>query len=144
MLFRNRALRKLIASGLILIILVMSIYAEKVGIDSPGFSMSRKGYGRVNAESLIPLVEDKDFLLVNVHIPFDGEIKGTDLNIPYNQINRIVEAIPDRDSRIVIYCRSGSMSAAAAKELASLGYVNITELVGGYNAWQRAGGLMEN
>jgi rhodanese-related sulfurtransferase len=88
-------------------------------------------------------VEDKDFLLVNVHIPYDGEIKGTDLNIPYNQINRIVEAIPDLNSRIVLYCRSGSMSASASKELASRGYVNITELVGGYNAWQRAGGPME-
>ena len=54
----------------------------------------------------------------------------------------IDKAVPDKDQAIVLYCRSGSMSSSTGKELADLGYTNIIELKGGYNAWNRAGGDM--
>ena len=47
--------------------------------------------------------------------------------------------LPAKDAPIVIYCRSGNMSAQAATELVGAGYTQVYELDGGTNAWQSAG-----
>ena len=107
-----------------------------------GADMSSRGYARIDAENLMAEMDIKDFQLINVHIPYGGEIPGTDADIAYNRVEDITAMYPDKEQTLVLYCRSGSMSAAASAELTSLGYKNIIELKGGYNAWQRAGGEM--
>jgi rhodanese-related sulfurtransferase len=37
------------------------------------------------------------------------------------------------------YCRSGSMSTTAAREMVKAGYTNIFNLDGGFRAWSQAG-----
>ena len=50
----------------------------------------------------------------------------------------------DKDAAVVLYCRSGPMSVRAATALAGLGYTRVYSLVGGFNAWGRAGLPMVN
>jgi rhodanese-related sulfurtransferase len=78
--------------------------------------------------------------MINVHIPYEGELPQTDAFIPYNDIEANMSQLPaDKNARIVLYCRSGRMSDEAAGNLAELGYTNIVEVDGGMQSWQAAG-----
>lgn len=99
-------------------------------------------YTNMTPLELKTMLKNKDFVFVNVHIPFEGNIPNTDLSIPYDQIaeSSYLSQLPaDKSAKIVLYCRSGHMSAIAAEELISLGYPNIWNLKGGMVDWERAG-----
>ncbi|MDP2743937.1 MAG: rhodanese-like domain-containing protein [Dehalococcoidia bacterium] len=97
-------------------------------------------YRDIAPAKLREMLEKKDFTLVNVHIPYEGEITGTDLFVPYNQMEQNITRLPaDKGARIVLYCRSGSMSTAASKTLVRLGFTNVWNLTGGMIEWKRQG-----
>lgn len=97
-------------------------------------------YVDVSADRLSAMLAAKDFVLVNVHVPYEGELAKTDAFIPYDQIAAQTAALPaDKTAKIVLYCRSGSMSAIAARTLVGLGYTNVYNLDGGMNAWRARG-----
>jgi rhodanese-related sulfurtransferase len=97
-------------------------------------------YTNVSVEELQTILENKDFTFVNVHIPFAGDIPNTDLSIPFDEIEQNLDQLPtEKDEKILLYCRSGSMSSVAAKTLVSLGYTNVWNLDGGFNDWKAAG-----
>ena len=78
-------------------------------------------------------------VVVNVHIPYDGQLAGTDLFLPYDRIAARAGVLPSTATRLAIYCRTGRMSAIAARTLRRMGYRRIVELRGGMRAWQRDG-----
>jgi rhodanese-related sulfurtransferase len=82
-------------------------------------------------------------LAVNVHVPDEGSIAGTDLSIPFDQIAVRRAELPDPGTPLAIYCRSGNMSATAAETLAGLGFGDIVELEGGMLAWEETGRQLE-
>jgi rhodanese-related sulfurtransferase len=102
-------------------------------------TVSGGSYTEVSVAELQTMLANKDFSLVNVHIPFEGNIAGTDLSIPYDQIAQNLDKLPGKDAKIVLYCRSGRMSTMAAETLVGLGYTNIWNLSGGMAAWEQAG-----
>jgi rhodanese-related sulfurtransferase len=96
-------------------------------------------YTDVSVAELQTMLENKDFTFINVHVPFEGDIAGTDLSIPYDQIEQNLDKLPDKNAKIVLYCRSDRMSNIAAKILVDLGYANIYNLDGGMVDWEGAG-----
>jgi rhodanese-related sulfurtransferase len=106
----------------------------------PSWSMGQKGYVNISLDQFVEMLKKKDFILINVHIPYEGEIPGTDLFIPYNAIDQYKEKLPrQKDAKIVLYCRTGRMSAIAAEKLVQLGYTRIFEFHGGMREWERSG-----
>ncbi len=122
--------------------------AQDTARDTAGGSASRVGekvtvaagsYTRVSPEELSGALQGGDLLLVNTHVPFAGDIPGTDFSVPYAQIEESLERLPaDKGTRIALYCRSGSMSASASKTLVRLGYKDVWDLRGGMEAWEAA------
>lgn len=97
-------------------------------------------YVDVSPEELWSMLAAKDFTLVNVLPEYIGEIEETDLIIPRDEMAGRLDELPAQlDSKIVVYCRSGNNSAAAATALVGAGYTNIWNLDGGMNAWVDAG-----
>jgi rhodanese-related sulfurtransferase len=96
------------------------------------------GYADVTAEQLQPLVEGKDFLLVNVNSSAAEIIPGTDFTIPFDQIEENLDLFPRKDQPTVLYCQAGGLSRSAVLDLVELGFTNIIWLNGGINAWKRA------
>jgi len=106
-------------------------------------AVPKGGFAELSVATLKALLDrgEKDFLLVNVHVPYVGEIPGTDLVIPYDRIPAYLDRLPEeRATPLVVYCRSGAMSRAAVRTLVELGYTRVYDVIGGMNAWREAGG----
>jgi rhodanese-related sulfurtransferase len=102
-------------------------------------------YWSLSVQELQGMLSDKDFPLVNVHVPFQGDLPATDISIPFDQIGDHLDQLPeDRDAVVVLYCRSGTMGVQAATTLAERGYTRVYNLVGGFRAWEAAGLPMVN
>ena len=97
-------------------------------------------YTRITPAQLNQMLKGKDFFFVNTHIPYEGEIAQTDAFIPFDQTAQRLSQYPaDNRAKIVVYCRSGRMSASAAEALVQAGYTNVWDLDGGMIAWEQAG-----
>ena len=117
------------------------IYANSIEEGQAGTSAR---YVDVTPEQLEKGLKQKNFTLINVHTPFEGRIKGTDLEIPFDQIDKSLDQLPkSKSTPIVLYCRSGRMSEIAAERLLDLGYKNVFNLQGGMEGWEKAGFALE-
>jgi sulfur-carrier protein adenylyltransferase/sulfurtransferase len=52
---------------------------------------------------------------------------------------QIENAVPDRDTPVVLYCAGGVRSLFAAQALEQLGYTNVASMSGGFQAWKSQG-----
>ena len=102
--------------------------------------VSGGSYRNIASEQLWTMLQKKDFVLINVHIPYEGELPQTDMFIPYNAIDQNIDRLPqDKAARVVLYCMSGRMSAIAAETMVNLGYTNVLNLKEGMREWQQKG-----
>jgi hydroxyacylglutathione hydrolase len=72
----------------------------------------------------------------------DGHIPGS-RNIPVGYVGEEISNVPD-DKPVVFQCQTGRRSSIAASVAAANGRNDIYNLVGGFGAWEEAGGEIES
>lgn len=130
-------MRKL--STLVLALVAVLVFAScSNGSDEAGASGGGPGWTRLSPQELNELMASEDVYLVNVHVPDEGQIPGTDANISYTELADRASELPT-DQTLVLYCRSGNMSTQAAADLVAAGRTGFYELDRGFIAWNDAG-----
>jgi rhodanese-related sulfurtransferase len=109
-----------------------TVGAPKLGKISVGNSF----YTNISPDELKAMLDKKDSVLINVHTPYFGEIADTNLFIPFNELEKNLDKLPqDKNAKLVLYCRTSMMSTPASEALVKLGFTNVFNLAGGMNAW---------
>lgn len=95
-------------------------------------------YQQISQDEAKNMMDTQEVIVLDVREQdeFDaGHIPGA-LLLPVGTISESSAAavIPEHDSVVLVYCRSGNRSKTASSALAELGYTNIYEF-GGINTW---------
>lgn len=82
------------------------------------------------------------FVLIDVREESEwaaGHAKGA-LHICRGILERDIEThVPDKNTKIVLYCGGGYRSVLSAESLGKMGYTDVISLDGGWRAWKEAG-----
>ena len=96
------------------------------------------GYQQITQEEAKEMMDSQEVVILDVREQdeYDSDhIPGAVL-LPVGTIDETTAAqvIPEKDSTVLVYCRSGNRSKTASAALADLGYTNIYEF-GGISTW---------
>lgn len=99
---------------------------------------SGTSYQQITQEEAKGMMDTQEVIILDVREQSEydsGHIPGAVL-LPVGSIDEETAAavIPEKDSTVLVYCRSGNRSKTASSGLAGLGYTNIYEF-GGINTW---------
>ena len=99
---------------------------------------SSDGYQQITQEEAKEMMDTQEVIILDVREQDEydgGHIPGAVL-LPLGSISEesAARVIPEKDTTVLVYCRSGSRSKKAAKALAELGYTGIYEF-GGIRTW---------
>ena len=103
---------------------------------------SNSSINQMNSDELLDFIEINNAILVDVRTQDEynsGYIENS-LNIDYlsNDFSENVEKL-DKNTPIVLYCRSGRRSSLSANKLSKLGFKEIYNLEGGILDWIEIG-----
>ena len=95
-------------------------------------------YRQISQEEAKEMMDTEEVIILDVREQDEydsGHISGAVL-LPVGTISEdtAAEVIPEKDSAVLVYCRSGNRSKTAASALAELGYTSVFEF-GGINTW---------
>ena len=96
------------------------------------------GYTQISQEEAKAMMDAGGAVILDVreqHEFDEGHIPGAAL-LPVGSIDETSagKVIPDKDTVVLVYCRSGNRSKTASDALAALGYTQVYEF-GGINTW---------
>jgi rhodanese-related sulfurtransferase len=93
---------------------------------------------RVNVSTLSRTLENENIQLIDVREYAEfaaGRVVGAKL-IPLGEIEKRQEEI-NHSQKIYVMCRTGNRSNAAQRKLETLGFTNVINVEGGFDAWKK-------
>lgn len=109
----------------------------------PGCLSNSGDWARVDVETFDQAISDNlDAFLLDVRTQSeweqDGHLEDATL-IPHTELESRESELPDdKDSLILLYCRSGNRSQTASQTLVDMGFTNLMELEVGITGWKNA------
>lgn len=97
--------------------------------------LSRLGIKQISPRELD---QKKGMMLLDVRTDKEyegGHIPGS-VHVPLSEVGDKIKKLK-KDKELVVYCQSGNRSIWAIKRLMGMGYTNLYNLKGGFNAWKR-------
>ena len=139
-----------LGAGLAALVVAATITAGCGGSAGKTSSASAKGEERTATSAGAPFARldpaafarhmgDKGAVLIDVHVPYEGELPHTDAFIPFDHVAGASQLPKNRNTEILLYCRTGRMSEIAANTLHAAGYTRLAHLEGGMRAWESSG-----
>ena len=90
-----------------------------------------KNLGAVKADDLTDILAGKKYKLIDVrttHEFSNGHVKDAK-NIPLDTLSKRIEKFaPNKETALLLYCRSGARSGHAKRNLIAMGYKNVRNL----------------
>ena len=101
--------------------------------------MKESTYTQISQEAAKEMMDTQDVIILDVR-ELDEYNAGHIVDAVLLPVGTITEesastVIPEKDSVVLVYCRSGNRSKTASAALAKLGYTNVYEF-GGINMWE--------
>ena len=120
--------------GMILLVLILALSGCGAAPQE-----SSAGYQQITAEEakeMIDTLDDEIILDVREQEEYDTKHIPDAILLPVGMIDEDTAegVIPEKDSVVLVYCRSGNRSKTASNKLAQLGYTQVYEF-GGINDW---------
>ena len=136
---RSASLRSLLPTAAATVLLATACGGEDRAAAPPA-AETAPGAARLLAPGdFARVISRPEVVSINVHVPDEGSLPGTDLEIPFDRLAGRRADLPPPPTPIAVYCRTGRMSATAVDVLARMGYERVAELRGGMVAWERDG-----
>ena len=100
---------------------------------------SADGYQQITQEEAKEMMDTQEVIILDVREQDEYDSGHGAVLLPVGSIDEdtAAEVIPEKDSSVLVYCRSGNRSKTASTVLVELGYTNIYEF-GGINTWPYA------
>ncbi len=107
--------------------------------------INNESINQMNSDELIEFIELNDAILVDVRTEDEynsGYIENS-LNIDYfsNEFSVNADKL-DKNTPIILYCRSGNRSSMSANKISKLGFNEIYNLEGGILEWIEEGNVI--
>lgn len=119
------------------IVLIVTVLLSGIAVNA---QESQADGRRIDAKALIEKTH-KTPILIDVRTPEEyreGTIPGAmSLNIHSDDFKRATETLP-KEREIIVFCQSGDRSNEAFEMLKSLGFKNVSQLIGGYEVYREA------
>jgi sulfur-carrier protein adenylyltransferase/sulfurtransferase len=97
---------------------------------------------QIDIDAARKLMEQPDTVVIDVRESDEwrqGHLPNA-LGIPRGFLElRIEEKVADRRTHLIVHCASGTRSLFASRSLREMGYENVYNLTGGFNAWKDRG-----
>jgi len=103
---------------------------------------AKKSICQVSISEAKDLIDKGGYVFLDCREPKEfkmGHIPGA-MNIPRGLLEfKIAKKIPDKNAKIVMYCKKGGRGCLATCTLCRMGYKNAKNMAGGWMAWEKAG-----
>ena len=94
-------------------------------------------YNKITAEEAKEMIDTQEVIILDVRTQeefIEKHIEGALLIPDYELANVAKSKLPDKNKKILVYCRSGNRSKSATKLLIDMGYTDVYDF-GGIINW---------